>query len=146
MAGLFSTYKTDEAAEINGIEYPTAGAVFIVARSGKNNVAYRKAFDKAAAPHRRAMAAGKLSNEIAESMLLDLFTSHLLKGWRDVTADTAEAAELFGVNVGTAVPFNKSNATKLMLALPDLYEELSAVASNQALYVEEKREDEAKNL
>lgn len=145
MTGLFATYKTDEAAEVNGIEYPTAGAVFTIARSGKNNVAYRKAFDKASQPHRRAMAAGKLSDEIAESMLLDLFTSYLLKGWRGVVADSEFAAELFGVDVGTDVPFNKSNATKLMLALPDLYAELSGVSSNQALYVEQKREEEAKN-
>lgn len=150
MSGLFKQYKTNADAEVNGVDYPAGSnedgsqIVFIVARSGKNNMAYRQAFDKAAKPHRRAMAAGTLSDAVAEALLLDVFCGHVLKGWRNIIADEG-MADVFGIEVGAELPYSKANAQKLMLALPDLYEELSNAASNMALYTDAVRENEAKN-
>lgn len=151
MSALFNTYKTDSNAEVNGVDYPSvtnadgSQVVFILARSGKNNVAYRRALDKAAAPHRRVMNQGRMPEEVAEAMLLDLFAVHILKGWRNVQCPESMTEE-FGVAAGEDIPYNKRNVIKLMTILPDLYTELVASANDMSLFVEGQREDEAKNL
>lgn len=139
-SALFQAYKTNANKEAEGVEVPTVtdekGNVitFIVARNGKNNTAYRKAFDIAAKPHRRAMAAGTMSNAVAEEMLLELFCTHILKGWRHVTDEN-----------GKELPFNKANARMLMTALPDLYDDLTKASTDASQFLDEAREIEAKN-
>lgn len=137
---IWAQYQTDKARENLGARIEKGSnedgskIVFIVARTGKGNTTYKLASERAFKPHKAAIKSGQLSNETAEAILLDLFCGHLLKGWENVRdKDDSE------------IPFNTENAKKLMLDLPDLYEELVTASNDVSLYLDSNREASAKN-
>lgn len=137
---LYAAYKTDAARENLGARIEKGSnddgskIVFIVARTGKGNTTYKLASERAFKPHRAAIKGGNLSEETAESILLDLFCGHLLKGWENVRDES-----------GSELPFSVENAKKLMTDLPDLYRELSEASSDVSLFLDSNRETDAKN-
>jgi hypothetical protein len=137
---LYKQYKTDSSREnlgariVKGSNDDGTEIVFMVSRAGKSNTTYKLASERAFKPHRQAIKAGTLSNEVAENLLLDLFCGHILKGWENVRNEQ-----------GADLPFSTENAKKLMTDLPDLYQELSDAANETANFLDSNREADAKN-
>lgn len=137
---LYAAYKTNAKSENQGVRIVKGSnedgteIAFFVARQGKSNTSYKLASERAFKPHRAAIKGGNLSNEQAESILLDLFCGHLLKGWENVRDEE-----------GNELPFNVENAKKVMNDLPDLYAELTEASSDISLFLDSNREADAKN-
>lgn len=137
---LFKQYKTDSAKEATGARIVKghnddgSEIVFLIARTGKGNTAYKLASERAFKGKRDAIKKGTLSNDEAETILLDLFCGHILKGWENVTDEQ-----------GAGIPFSAENAKKLMLELPDLYEELTQESNDISNFLDSNREADAKN-
>lgn len=137
---IFKQYKTDANAENNGVRVEKGSnednskIVFILARAGKSNTGYKLAFERATKPHKYAIQKGTLDEEISQAIVRDVFCGHVLKGWENVRDEN-----------GVDIPFSVENAKKLMVELPDLYEELSATASDNATFLDANREASAKN-
>lgn len=142
MSGLFRNYKTNSDKEVTGIEvaFPDATnddgtvPVFIIARMGGSNTTYQKALEAATRPYRRQIELNALKNEVANNLLLGVFATTILLGWRNV--QNAEGGDLI---------YGRKEAIELMQALPDLYARLRDEATIAANYRDESLEAQAKN-
>ncbi|QBZ71755.1 hypothetical protein [Pseudomonas phage KP1] len=140
--GLHKQYKTDAVKESNGVEIEFVEAInedgtiptFTISRMGKSNKAYSKALDAATRPYRRQVELGTMKNEVAEEIFLDVFVSHVLKGWRNVQDEQ-----------GKEIEYSKDAAKSLMLELPDVYERLQEEAKLASNFRDGALESEAKN-
>jgi hypothetical protein len=137
---LFSEFKTNKSAEIEGVEVPYSknddGTIptFRIARMGRSNSNYRKTLERETRPFRRQMELETLSNEMADEITLKVFVSSILLGWNNVQDEN-----------GQEIPFNQENAIALMRNLPDLYDDLSNKASKASLFRDAMMERDSKN-
>lgn len=137
---LYKTFKTDNNAETNGVwvEYPENedGSVprFKIARMSKQNKEYQKAMTVALRPVQRQLELKTLSNKAAEEIYFKVFIDKILLGWEKVQDE--ECKEL---------PFSKENAKKLLTDLPELYDDLTRLASDMSLFKEASLEEDSKN-
>lgn len=131
----YRTFKTDSNLETNGItiDYGPAGK-FRVARAGGGNKRFNKKFSQVTKPHRRAIAAGAMDDDMAEGLMMDAFIESSLLGWEGVTGEDGQPLE-----------FTKANAKKLFQDLPDLFRELLNDAQNVALFRRSLLEADAGN-
>lgn len=150
--GLAKDYKTDNAKEIDGVEVRISenddGTVptFMLSRMGKSNKRYTKAFEAATRPYRRQIELKTLGEKTAEDMLRKVFCDTILLGWANIQNEKVNGVLLFPEIAENAnVPFNVENALSLFETLPELYDELSAQASDVSLFRAAVVEDEAKN-
>lgn len=139
-SGLHKNYGTDERKEVQGVRFSMgqnedkSEIVFILSRASKTNKHYTQTLKRLAAPHQRAQELGTLSEEVAEDLMLDVFTQSLLKGWENVKDQ-----------FGNDLPFSPEAAKKLMLELPDVYAILSAECNKITLFRSEAQAAAAKN-
>lgn len=137
---IFAAYKTSSKSENEGVRIVKGSnedgteIAFYVARNGKTNTSFKLAQERAFKPHRAALKGGTMSDEQATTLLLDLFCGYLLKGWENVYDESEKA-----------IPFSIENAKALMIALPDLYEELTEASNDMSLFLDSNRESDAKN-
>lgn len=137
---IYSQFATDKAKETEGVAIAYGanedGSIpsFKIARMGKTNKKYTKAFEAKTRPYRRQIELQTLSEEISEKVMLEVFVETILLGWDNVIGRD-----------GKKLPFTRQNAIQLMTDLPDLYADLQAEASKAIRFLEEQREEEAKN-
>jgi hypothetical protein len=140
MSSLFKQFQTDSKKEQEGVEVTYApnddGTIptFIITRLGQSNQRYAKALETATAPYRRLIDIGALDKKRERTILVDVFCSSVLLGWRDVQ-DTE----------GKLIPFNYANAKMLFETLPELYLDLAEHAAKFTTFRAETRENDAKN-
>lgn len=146
---LSSAFKTDAKKEVDGItvEFPNAvnedGTVpaFIVGRTSKTNKQYQAALTKAAAPYQRQLQLKVDVSAQLEKAFLDVYCATILRGWSNVPmADVTGNPEDKGY-----ADFSKQNALALLGRLPDVYDYLQEQSNTAALFLEETREESAKN-
>lgn len=145
---LSSEYKTDREKEANGIPVEVGSnedgstPTFVIARASKTNKAYQAALSKGSAPYQRQIQL-KHDNigEQLEKVFLDVFCTTIVRGWSnvlmaDVTGNPADKG---------FADFSKQNAVALFKRLPDLYDYLQEQSNSISLFIEEVREESAKN-
>ncbi len=135
MSKTYGTFKTDSEMESKGIiiDYGEAGK-FQIARAGGANKAFNRAIQKLSKPYRRAIQANRMDEEVAEQLLLKAFCKTCLLGWENVTGPDGEPLE-----------YSMENAQKLLVDLPDLWDDLRTDAQNAELYRQETREADSGN-
>jgi len=150
--GLAKDYKTDSAKEADGVEVKLSvnddGTVptFVLSRMSKSNKRYTKAFELATRPYRRQIELKTLNEKTAEDMLRKVFAETVLLGWSNIQNEMVGGAPLFAhLPVNANIPFNAENALSLFELLPELYDELSAQATDVSLFRAAAVDDEAKN-
>lgn len=137
---LYNLFKTDENLETDGIWIEYGETVdgqpirIRIARAGGKNKAFTKALEKATRPHRKAIQTGSLDNATADKLYREVFVDTVVLGWENVT----DAA-------GNPLEFNRENALKLFIDLPDLFQDLREQAANAALFREELLEEDLGN-
>tara|TARA_R110002096_G_scaffold375632_1_gene569251 strand:- start:41 stop:457 length:417 start_codon:yes stop_codon:yes gene_type:complete len=111
---LYKKYETDTKAEVEGIELDFGdGVIFKVARAGKSNPAFSKASRKRTKPYLFAIKAGTLSDEVATTVLINVYADSVVLGWEGVTDKEGESLE-----------YSRENVVKLLTDLPDLLEQI----------------------
>lgn len=137
---LFTQFGVDKSKVENGVEVKFGKnedktiPTFYVSRAHASNKEYKKSGEVAFRPYRRQIELKTLAEDIAEDVMLDLFVSSVLKGWQNVRNEEGETLD-----------FTPENAKWLMLALPDLYEELQSASNDASLFRIANREADAKN-
>lgn len=145
MQDIFETYGTDRDAEVKGARVKAdllPEAVFFVARAGGANEEFAKEGEKRFRPHRREIESGKLPQEKASRLLIELFIDTQLKGWEGVNVRKRnedgspafeekfndQTGEIEKVPVFEPLEFTRENALKVFTRLPDLHLELQRKA------------------
>ncbi|AKJ71375.1 tail chaperonin protein [Achromobacter phage phiAxp-1] len=134
---LTSHFKMNDTAVSKGIPVTLPAnsdgsiPVIYVARMHTSNTRYQKAVAAAMKPYTFELQHGKLSDEIAEQLMRDVFSRTIVTAWAnvlksDVTGDPkAEGFE----------NYSPAAAVKLFEALPELYELLVKKAQDASAFL-----------
>lgn len=138
--GLYKSYKTSSKKELEGVKIECDpnedGSIptFVIARASRSNVKYAKCLEAETKPHRRKIELDALDPMLSAALMRRVFIKTLLLGWSNVKDEK-----------GNEIAFNESNAEKLLVDLPDLYDELHAASNKISLFRDEALESDAKN-
>lgn len=137
---LYKNYATDVSKEVNGVavelgknEDGTTESI-VISRAGESNKQYARALEHAQKPYRRQIQLGTMDKDTNEKLYMEVFASYIIKGWSNIRDEN-----------GVDMPFNKTNAIKLLTDLPELYNELFRQATSLELFRAEILEADAKN-
>lgn len=143
---LHDQFKTNSDKELNGVPVQFAPnkdktvPTFILSRMGKMNKGYTKALEKATRPYRRQIELKTMDPDVAEAVFMIVFIQTILRGWENVQLPKLSSPKEMEV-----LEFNEENAKRLLIELPDLYEDLQAESVNVSNFHDDVLEDEAKN-
>lgn len=145
---LRKTFKTDKSAETDGVWQEVAindhngkPVRIKVARMSQSNKRYTKALNAATKPHQSAIQNDALDQELAKSLLQEVFAETVLLDW-----DNLPKSDLTGVETDDELlPFSKENALALFAEMPDLYDDWESRAQKAAAFREREREVAAGN-
>jgi hypothetical protein len=130
--GIYDKYETDEKAENEGIKVYLDEALFYVARANSNNKKWSKKWARIALEKKGNTRV--MTSEELRDLTKDIYSEAIIVGWENVVGRD-----------GKEIPYNKENVKKLLTDLPDLFEEIAAVAQNAANYNKSAIEEITKN-
>lgn len=168
MTDMYEEFTTDTALETDGVWLDRATYRIQIAHAGGGNIAFIRAFERAAKPHRRAMAAGRMNDDVAGKILVDAYSKHIVKDWNvllvernkngkpkldddkkpiTIKDDAGDIQWLRGIHSkdGVVLPFNVEEVAKVLRELPRLFSEIRTIAEEYSNYLEIAREDDSKN-
>lgn len=168
MTDMYEEFTTDSALETDGVWLDRATYRIQIAHAGGGNIAFIRAFERAAKPHRRAMAAGRMNDDVAGKILVEAYAKHIIKDWNvllverhkngkpkldnrknpiAIKDDAGDIQWQRGIHVkdGTVVAFNVEEVMKVLRELPRLFSEIRSIAEEYSNYLEVVREDDSKN-
>jgi hypothetical protein len=133
--GVYRNFATNDAAETEGVILDFGGGEKIrIARAGGGNKAYAKALEKATAPFRREIQLNVLTEEQATEIARQVYADAVIRGWEGLKDRD-----------GKPFPYSKENAVRLLMDLPELFQDLREQATNLALFRQAIDEADAKN-
>jgi hypothetical protein len=131
-------YITDQQVESNtGVWLPPfpGDRSLKILRAGGSNKKFSRAFQQAIKPHRRAMERGTLDSDVSDALMRDVYSKHIVVDWRNI--NDAE---------GNPVPCTPENVKAFFTALPEIFTEVVAYASEVATFAEENLEEAKETL
>lgn len=129
---IFDVYETAEDAEVTGVWTDVGPSRFLLARAGGANVDFAKTTTKRLAPFQAALES--MSKKQTDELAIGIFVDTILKDWENVTERD-----------GTVIEFNRDNARRVLLQLPNLFSALMVEANKLANYTKRNVETAAKN-
>jgi hypothetical protein len=146
--GLRNNYRTDRAAEVEGVwidvdinDHNREPIAVKLSRMGQTNKAYTKALEERTRPHTAAIQNETLDNDLGRDIMRGVFVDTVLLDWKNLPK-----SELTGNDDDKDdLPFNRENAIALFDELPDLYDILEAHARKAANFRNAARDKTAKN-
>lgn len=155
--GLFKAYKTDSGVEKTGIIYtPDSSTMITLARAGGGNTKFASVLDAKAKPFRRQIDAGTLDPKMDKLMMAEVYAATVVKNWETIVDGKAvqgieadptapEGTYTTALDKNGLVPFNAKNVVATFILLPDLFQDVQREAQRVANYLDDAREDAAKN-
>ena len=130
----YAIFGTDKKVERQGITIDFGDFVFHIARAGGSNTKYAKAMTRIMRKQAKAIKAGTVPANVMQKMLAEVYAESVILGWTGMT--DIEGNELV---------FTKENCVKLLLDLPELFNQLVADAENFNNFKAVEAEEIAKN-
>lgn len=130
----FSLFGTDHKMEKEGIIVDYGAFKFRIARAGGANSDYLRVLRAKYRPYRHRFQTDTISEEVTKKILAEVYAEAVILGWSGVCDED-----------GKEIEFTKENCVELLLALPDLFEDLQAQATDYKLFRQKELETEAKN-
>ena len=130
---VYAAFETSKPLESDGIAVDYGDFRFTIARAGGSNRRYLYALERKMRPHRRALAAGVLDEEVATRLLAEAYAEAVILGWDGVTDRD-----------GNALPFTRENCVRLLLDLPELFADLREQAEAASNFLAAERDVEGK--
>jgi hypothetical protein len=146
--GLRKLFKTDEKIEQQGLWLDYGDTRIRIARAGGANKKFAKVLDRKTKPYRRALAAGTMDNDRADTILRETYAESVILDWQTkvggdwISGIDPEDAHL---PAGELLPVNSDNVLLVLTALADLYLDIQSQAQSIALFRAELDEAAAGN-
>ena len=119
MKSLYEAFGTVKEYETEGVTLDFGVAQFKVRRAGGSNRRFLTTLASKLRPHRRALDAGTLSDDVAGDLQMEVYFETVVTGWVGVTDEA-----------GNVLEYNLVNFKKVMKDLPDLWATLRTEADN----------------
>ena len=129
MSSIYEVFETDTTAEETGIKLNYGEFSFIIARAGGANKRFNKLLERRLEPHQRSIQAGLMDEKLARKILAECFAETVVLGWDNVPD-----------REGKPIAFSKEACAKLLLELPELFDELREQATKASNFRQAKRE------
>ncbi len=134
MSSIYQIFGTDKDLEEKGFCLAYGEAEFIIARAGGANTKYQRVMERKMRPHRAAINAGTMDDEVMKKLLAEAYSEAVIFAWTGVNDKK-----------GKSLPFNKENVVKILLDLPELFIEIVQESQRIKNYVEAAAEEDAKS-
>jgi len=137
---IYKQFKTSKAHEEEGIVVRFKAnddktiPSFKIGRACRSNVKWAKTFEAKTRPFKEDIDNKSISEEVANKLNIEVFVDSLLQGWENIQRPD-----------GKPLVYNRENAIKLFMDLPELYETLNAKASDVANFLEANIKEYEKN-
>lgn len=137
---LARKFKTDQKCEIEGIclDYGDGQRIW-VARAGGSNQAFQREAQKVFRKYRRQLVLNVLPDEVQQRIAREVYARTVVLRWEGVTEEDC------GGEGREEVPCTFENVCRLFENLPDLFADVQSQAQNAQFFLEQIREDDAKN-
>lgn len=135
--GLWDKFKTSDKLEKEGIVRDFGYCRITLARAGGSNQKYNAIMERISAQHQRAIQNNLLQNDKALALILDAYAEAVVLNWETNTGTEEDPSWVVGIeppNEDQLLPFNKDNVKMVLKALPELFAELRADATNLQFY------------
>lgn len=139
LKGPEALFKTSPKAEAAGVELDYGDFWIKVTRAGATNSRFKKLFDKAMKPHRRAVANDTMNNEVAERITREVWAESIVLGWGSKLGDGLMPYQ------GEALTFNVPNCIRLFDELPDLFIDVREQSMKLGLFQDDEQETDTGN-
>jgi hypothetical protein len=133
MESIYSIFETNKDIERDGFALEYGPSTFILARAGGSNDAYQRCVDRKMRPYRSAINSGTAQESTLRKVMAEAYSEKVVKAW-DGVADRD----------GVEIPFSQENCLKLLLDLPDLFDELIKESQRIANFVVDSVESDVK--
>ena len=132
--GIYRLVGTDQDLEKKGFALEYGDTTFIIARSGGANEKFQRCIEQKLRPYRSAINSGTMVEETSRKLLAEAYSETIILAWENVTDKDGEVIE-----------FSKDNVKKVLLDLPDLFNELIAESGRIANFVSAAAEVDSKD-
>ena len=143
---IYNLYKSDVEKEKNGVVLMFADEEIrlTISRAGGGNTKYDRVVAANVKPYKRAIQADSISADKVNAILAKTFSESVIIKWETkVEGEYKEGVELEGME--GLQPATPQNIAKVLIALPDLLEEIKAEATRISNFRLVVREEDAKN-
>lgn len=135
LRGPEALFKTDKGLEQEGIWIDYGDFRIKISRAGPSNKKFKRAFEAAMKPHRRAMANDTLSDKVADRVTQQVWAETIVMGW-----DSPLGGDVIPYGDGE-LKFNAENCVKLFQDLPDLFVDIREQSTKLGLFVADAETD-----
>lgn len=126
---MFGTNKALEAEKGVTIDY--GGFSITVLRAGNGN---RKYLERLTAKMRPYRTQKKIDPDVSRRLLAEVYAEAVIVGWKDVKDAS-----------GNSMEFTRENCVKLLMDLPDMFDDVVRFAEDMRNFQTEQVEEETKN-
>lgn len=126
---MFGTNKALEAEKGVTIDYGSFSIT--VLRAGNSN---RKYLERLTAKMRPYRTQKKMDPDVSRRLLAEVYAEAVIVGWKDVKDAS-----------GNSMEFTRENCVKLLIDLPDMFDDLVRFAEDMRNFQTEQVEEETKN-
>jgi hypothetical protein len=136
-------FETDTAVEREGVWLEYAPGVEIrIARAGGSNQHFTKTLQRLSKPHRRAIQAKVIDDDILQEIGIKAYAEAIVLDWRGITRDIITHNDDDGDEL---LDFTRENVVAVLKAQPNLFLDIQKAADDIALYRSEINEADSKN-
>lgn len=133
---FYNTFATDKNLESGAgvtLDYGKDGKITIH-RAGGANQKYARVASVKLKPYSRQIQTGTADPDVIKRVMAEIYADAVITGWEGVTDKN-----------GKTIPYSKENVVKLLVDLPDLFEEIQKQADLISNFRAEQIEADAKN-
>lgn len=133
---LYDQFETNREAETEKgvvLDYGAAGKIRIH-RAGGGNQKFKNYTSAKLKPYTRQISAGTMDEEVSRKLTADIYARTVIVGWEGVLDRS-----------GNVLEFNYDNVVKILMDLPDLFEDIQRAAQDAANFRADIQEEVAGN-
>jgi len=150
--GGYGSFRSDTAAEQEGVELDYGPFRVTLARAGGANKSYERILEALTKPYRRAIQLETLDQKVSEKIMKEAMAKAIILNW-EVLVDaegnpdpdgTTWAQGLEDPDTGELLPFTWENVLAVLQhkEIQNLYHDLRTQSGKEALFLQTRRETE----
>ncbi len=140
--------RTDPRLENDGVRFEhmesrTEGFAYIVRRAHSGNKKYARAMQNALKPYRRQIDSDEADDALIRGPMVAVYCDMIIVGWETCIGGVWKPG--FENESGELVPATSDNLYKMLMDLPEIFDQVRDDSAKAAFFRVHYREEDAKN-